>query len=156
METLKAGDKRLSVTRGPGTRITTAFDSKQAVVREITLNHGVFFHQVRQEETATYTARNVDQKLDAHHRTSAARRLHAAQPEADGEDADYYRFEVHSRGATKDIRRLGRTLFDSSYWITIIADSCDLHHKRDLNGRRKQLERIAIRNSRSSITTPPR
>ena len=42
METLKAGDKRLiSYAVDLGTRITDAFDSKQAVVREIHASRGI-------------------------------------------------------------------------------------------------------------------
>ena len=63
METLKAGDKRLiSYAVDLGTRITEAFGSKQAVVREIHANRGMLTTKVAAEETRTYTVRNVDQK----------------------------------------------------------------------------------------------
>src|SRR3954466_8633516 len=63
METLKAGDKRLiSYAVDLGTRITEAFGSKQAVVREIHAHRGVLTSKLAQEETRTYTIRNVDQK----------------------------------------------------------------------------------------------
>ena len=63
METLKAGDKRLiSYAVDLGTRITEAFGSKQAVVREIHANRGMLTTKLAAEETRTYTIRNVDQK----------------------------------------------------------------------------------------------
>ena len=63
METLKAGDKRLiSYAVDLGTRITEAFGSKQAVVREIHANRGMLTTKSAMEETRTYTIRNVDQK----------------------------------------------------------------------------------------------
>jgi hypothetical protein len=63
METLKAGDKRLiSYAVDLGTRITEAFNSKAAVVREIHANRGMMTVKSAMEETRTYTIRNVDQK----------------------------------------------------------------------------------------------
>ena len=63
METLKTGDKRLiSYAVDLGTRITEAFGSKQAVVREVHAARGMLTLKTAAEETRTYTARNVDQK----------------------------------------------------------------------------------------------
>jgi len=63
METLKAADKRLiSYAVDIGTRITEAFGSKQAVVREIHAARGVLTTKLAAEETRTYTVRNVDKK----------------------------------------------------------------------------------------------
>ena len=63
METLKAADKRLiSYAVDLGTRITEAFGSKQAVVREIHAARGVLTTKLAAEETRTYTVRNVDKK----------------------------------------------------------------------------------------------
>ena len=63
METLKAGDKRLiSYAVDLGTRITEAFNSKAAVVREVHANRGMMTVKSAMEETRTYTIRNVDQK----------------------------------------------------------------------------------------------
>jgi hypothetical protein len=63
METLKAGEKRLiSYAVDLGTRITEAFGSKQALVREIHGNRGVLTAKYASEETRTYTIRNVDKK----------------------------------------------------------------------------------------------
>src|ERR1039457_393100 len=96
METLKAGDKRLiSYAVDLGTRITTAFNSKTAVVREIHLNRGVLTTKSATEETATYTARNVDQKaktLVIEHPLRSGYTLLNQKPTE--KTADNYRFEV--------------------------------------------------------------
>ena len=63
METLKAGDKRLiSYGVDLGTRVTTAFDSKADLVREVHLRRGVLTTKTAAVETKTYTIRNVDQE----------------------------------------------------------------------------------------------
>ena len=74
VETVKQGDKRLiSYAVDLGTRITTAFDSKGEVVREIHLRRGVLTTRVAAQETRTYTIKNVDaESQDADHRASGA------------------------------------------------------------------------------------
>jgi hypothetical protein len=63
MTTLKAADKRLiSYAVDLGTRVTTAYDSSRAVVREIHVNRGVLTARSAVQETRTYTIRNVDSK----------------------------------------------------------------------------------------------
>src|ERR1035438_5120241 len=58
METLKAGDKRLiSYAVDLGTRITEAFNSKAAVIREVHATRGVITAKYAAEETRTYTER---------------------------------------------------------------------------------------------------
>ena len=61
MSTLKAADKRLiSYAVDLGTRITTKFDSSNNLVREIHANRGVLTARIAEDETKTYTIRNVD------------------------------------------------------------------------------------------------
>jgi hypothetical protein len=149
METLKAGDKRLiSYAVDLGTRITTAFDSKQAVVREIHLNHGVFFTKSATEETATYTVRNVDQKaktLIIEHPLRAGYTLLNQKPME--KTADSYRFEVPlAAGATKTFAVSEEHINDRVFVIADMTPDLLLTyiHNRDLNADgRKQLERIA-------------
>jgi hypothetical protein len=63
METLKAADKRLiSYGVDLGTRITTAFDSKNDTVMEVHVNRGTLSAKLSRVETTTYNARNVDAK----------------------------------------------------------------------------------------------
>src|SRR5204863_8701000 len=68
METLKAGDKRLiSYAVDLGTRITEAFGSKNAVVREIHASRGIVTTKLAAEETRTDTIRNLDSKAKTLH-----------------------------------------------------------------------------------------
>ena len=63
MTTVKTGDKRLiSYSVDLGTRVTTQFDSSKNIVREIHVNRGMLTARTAQEETKTYSIRNVDQK----------------------------------------------------------------------------------------------
>jgi hypothetical protein len=63
VETLKTGDKRLiSYAVDLGTRITTQFDSRGDLVREIHFRRGILTARTAAVETRTYTIRNVDQK----------------------------------------------------------------------------------------------
>ncbi len=63
VETVKTGDKRLiSYAVDLGTRITEAFGSKAALVREVHAARGVHTTKLAAEETRTYTIRNIDQK----------------------------------------------------------------------------------------------
>ena len=63
VETLPMGDKRLiSYGVDLGTRVTTAFDSSQAVVREIHFQRGILTTHSALQETKTYTVKNVDAK----------------------------------------------------------------------------------------------
>ncbi|HEV2201677.1 MAG TPA: DUF4139 domain-containing protein [Bryobacteraceae bacterium] len=63
VETMPMGDKRL-IGYGVdlGTRVTTAFDSSQAVVREVHVRRGVLTSRSAVVETKTYTMKNVDAK----------------------------------------------------------------------------------------------
>jgi len=149
METLKGGDKRLiSYAVDLGTRITTAFNSKQAVTREIHLFRGVLTTKSATEETATYTARNVDQKpktLVIEHPLRSGYTLLNQKPMEKTENN--YRFEVAlAAGATKTFAVSEEHVFDSSYVITNVSPDFLLTYvqNRDLNeAGRNQLGRIA-------------
>ncbi|MGO9229484.1 MAG: hypothetical protein ACLQKA_09785 [Bryobacteraceae bacterium] len=149
METLKAGDKRLiSYAVDLGTRITTAFDSKQAVVREIHVSRGVFTIKSATEETTTYTARNVDQKaktLIIEHPLRAGYTLLNQKPME--KTAENYRFEVAlTAGATKTFAVSEEHINDEAYEITNLPPDFLLIYvrNRDLNENgRKQLAKIA-------------
>ncbi len=63
VETVKAGAKRLiSYAVDLGTTVTTLFDTKSAITREIHLSHGVLTQKVASAEIKAYTASNVDAK----------------------------------------------------------------------------------------------
>ncbi len=63
VETMPMADKRLiSYGVDLGTRITTAFDSSQTVVREVHVRRGILTSKSAVAETKTYTIKNVDAK----------------------------------------------------------------------------------------------
>jgi hypothetical protein len=96
MTTLKTGDKRLiSYAVDLGTRITTKFDSTSNLVREIHVNRGSLTTRIAQQETRTFTIRNVDQKpktLIIQHPERPGYKLLNQKPSET--TADGYRFEV--------------------------------------------------------------
>jgi hypothetical protein len=105
METLKAGDKRLiSFAVDQGTKVTTAFDSKQQVVRSIKASRGILSARGAIETLTTYTASNVDARakdLIIEHPVTPDRKLLKPQP---AEKSDkHYRFTVNlpARGQQK-------------------------------------------------------
>jgi hypothetical protein len=103
-ETLKAGDKRLiSYAVDLGTRITTAFDSSNDVVREIHIHRGLITTRSAVQETKTYTIHNVDQKpktlVIEHYQRPGYKLLNLTPAET---TTNAYRFEVKlGSGATE-------------------------------------------------------
>jgi hypothetical protein len=96
VETLPMGDKRLiSYGVDLGTRVTTAFDSSQNVVREIHFRRGALTSRVAAQETKTYTIKNVDAKpktLVIEHAQRPGYSLLERKPSET--TANAYRFEV--------------------------------------------------------------
>ncbi len=96
VETLPMTDKRLiSYGVDLGTRVTTAFDSSQAVVREIHASRGIVTTRSAMEETKTYTIKNVDAKaktLIIEHSQRPGYKLIDQKPLET--TANAYRFEV--------------------------------------------------------------
>ena len=96
VETLPMGDKRLiSYGVDLGTRITTAFDSSQALVREIHFKRGVLTTRSAVQETKTFTIKNVDAKaktLVIEHGQRPGYTLLGLKPSET--TANAYRFEV--------------------------------------------------------------
>ncbi|MBI1786938.1 MAG: hypothetical protein HYR60_05210 [Acidobacteria bacterium] len=96
VETLKGGDKRLiSYAVDLGTRITTLFDSKGSIVREVHFRRGLLTARTAAVETLTYTIRNVDQKaktLILEHPARPGYKLLDRKPSET--TATSYRFEV--------------------------------------------------------------
>ena len=96
VETLPMSDKRLiSYGVDLGTRVTTAFDSSQAVVREIHFQRGMLTTRSALQETKTYTIKNVDAKaktLVIEHGQRPGYTLMERKPSETTPNA--YRFEV--------------------------------------------------------------
>ena len=153
METLKAGDKRLiSYAVDLGTRITDAFNSKQAVVREIHANRGILTTKLAAEETRTYTARNVDQRAKTLILEHPLRQGYTLlNQKASEKTAVAYRFEIPlGAGATQEFAVSEERVFDQSYAVTNLTPDVLVNYARNRvlsdNGR-KQLERIAAQKS---------
>lgn len=154
METLKNGDKRLiSYAVDLGTRITEAFGSKQAVVREIHASRGMLTTRLAAEETRTYTARNVDQKpktLLIEHPLRQGYTLLNQKPAEKTPAA--YRFEIPlAAGATQEFAVSEERVYDQSYAVSNMSPDTILNYvqNRSLSdAARRQLQRIADQKSK--------
>ena len=157
-ETLKTGDKRLiSYAVDLGTRITTAFDTKGGVVRELRAARGLMTTRTAAVETRTYTIRNVDQK---------AKTLiieHPARPEytlLDRKPAEKttraYRFEVKlAPGATEKFPVTEERVYETSVALASLTPDALLTYVRNktlTDAARKQLEQIAARKREAAET----
>jgi hypothetical protein len=149
VETLKAGDKRL-ITYGIdlGARVTTAFDSSRANVREIHFSRGILTTRNAVEETKTYTIKNVDPKRKTviiEHKQRSGYKLLDAKPSET--TADAYRFEVNVGGnateafAVREERVYDQTMSVSSITPDVIATY--LQNKALSDAGRRQLEQFA-------------
>ena len=149
METLKAGDKRLiSYAVDLGTRITEAFGSKRAVVREIHASRGIVTTKEAAEETRTYTIRNVDQKPKAliiEHPLRPDYTLLNQKPTS--KTSSNYRFEVQlAADATQEFPVSEERIIDQSYSVSSLTPDVLGSYIRNSSlsdAGRRQLQRIA-------------
>jgi hypothetical protein len=149
VETLKAGDKRL-ITYGVdlGARVTTAFDSSRANVREVHFARGVLATRNAVEETKTYTLKNVDphrKTVIIEHKQRAGYKLLDMKPSET--TADAYRFEVNVAGnATEAFAVREERVFDQTISVTSLtpdAIAAFMQNKALSDAGRRQLEQIA-------------
>jgi hypothetical protein len=149
METLKTGDKRLiSYAVDLGTRITEAFGSKAAVVRELHANRGILTTKVAAEETRTYTIRNVDQKAKTlileHPLRQGYTLLNQKAPE---KTPAAYRFEIAlAADASLEFPVIEERVYDQSYSVVNLTSDVLINYirNRELSpAGRQQLQRIA-------------
>jgi hypothetical protein len=134
MTTLKTGDKRLiSYAVELGTRITSKFDSTGNLVREIHVNRGILTTRQAQQETRTFTIRNVDQKpktLIIEHPQRPGYKLLNQKPSET--TADAYRFEVKlGPDATQKFAVNEEQLFDNTYQVSSITPDMLLTYVRN-------------------------
>jgi len=149
METLKSGEKRLiSYAVDLGTRITEAFGSKQALVREIHASRGTLTTRLAAEETRIYTIRNVDKKAKAlilEHPLRQGYTLLNQKPKE--KTASNYRFEVAlAPDSTQEFVVSEERVYDTSTLLTNATPDQLLTYvqNRSLSdSARKQLDRIA-------------
>jgi hypothetical protein len=153
VETLPMGDKRLiSYGVDLGTRVTTAFDSSQAVVREMHFRRGVLTTRSATQETKTFTIKNVDAKaktLVIEHGQRPGYTLLERKPSET--TANAYRFEVKlaaSETATFPVRE--ERVFDQSYSLTNLTPdvlASYVQNKALSEAARRQLDQIAQKKS---------
>lgn len=151
VETFKAGDKRLiSYGVDLGTRITTAFDSKQDLVREFRASRGVLTTKTAVQETLTYTIRNVDAKAKTLWIEHPARQgytvLNVKPVESTG---SAHRFEVKlGANATEKFAVTEERLLEQGISISSLTpDQIGFYlQNRNLSAEgRKQLEAVAAK-----------
>jgi hypothetical protein len=149
METLKQADKRLiSYAVDLGTRITTAYDSKGEVVREVHLSRGVLTTRAAAQETKTYTIKNVDAKAKTLIIEHPARpQYNLLTPKPWEKTPRAYRFEVKlAAGATETFPVVEERVYDQTYAISNLNPDVlvtFIQNKSLTDAGRKQLEQIA-------------
>jgi len=158
METVKTGDKRLlSYAVDLGTRITTQFDSKGDIVREIHMKRGVMTTRMAAVETRTYTIRNVDQKpktLIIEHPARPDYTLLDRKPTE--KTASAYRFEVKlAAGAAEKFPVVEERVYDNSFAVTNLTPDVLFTYVQNKNlsdTTRKQLGEIVNRKQQIAAT----
>jgi hypothetical protein len=148
VETLKTGDKRLiSYAVDLGTRITTQFDSRADLVREIHFRRGILTARTAVVETKTYTIRNVDQKaktLIIEHPARPGYQLLERKPAETTGSA--YRFEVKlAPGAPEKFPVTEERVYDNSFGITNLTPDVlmtYMQNKALSDAARKQLQQV--------------
>lgn len=153
VETLPMGDKRLiSYGVDLGTRITTAFDSSQNVVREIHFRRGVLTSRMAAQETKTYTIKNVDAKPKTLVIEHAQRRGYSLLERKPSETtANAYRFEVKLAASgtetfpVREERVYDQTTSVSSMTPDVLATF--VQNKALSDTARRQLDQIAQKKS---------
>ena len=151
METLNSGDKRLiSYAVDLGTRVTSAFNGRDAVVREIHASRGVLSTRLAAEETRTYTARNVDQKaktLILEHPLRSGYTLLNQKPTEKTSSA--YRFEIAlAADSTREFAVSEERVYEQTYAVTDLTPDAVLEYVRNRelsDAGRRQLQQIADR-----------
>src|SRR5579863_9955731 len=149
VETLPMGDKRLiSYGVDLGTRVTTAFDSSQNVVREIHFRRGVLTSRVAAQETKTYTIKNVDAKpktLVIEHAQRPGYSL--LERKASETTASAYRFEVKlAASATETFPVREERVYDQTTSVSSMTPdvlASFVQNKVLSEAARRQLDQIA-------------
>jgi hypothetical protein len=153
VETLPMSDKRLiSYGVDLGTRVTTAFNSSQAVVREIHFQRGILTARTAMQETKTYTIKNVDAKaktLVIEHAQRPSYTLMERKPSETTPSA--YRFEVKlAASGTETFPVREEHVYDQALSVTnLTPDVLAVYvQNKTLNAAaRQQLDQIAQKKS---------
>jgi hypothetical protein len=151
VETVKAGDKRLiSYGVDLGTRITTKFNSENAIVREIHVHRGLMTSKSAFTETKTYTIKNVDAKpktlVIEHNQRQGYKLLNQTPAET---TSNAYRFEVKlGASATETFPVREERVFDQQLSLNNISTdtlASWIQNKALTESGRRQLEQIAAK-----------
>jgi hypothetical protein len=153
-----------------GTRVTTLYDSRGDLVREVHFRRGILTARTAAVETKTYTIHNVDQKaktLIIEHPARPGYKLLDRKPAET--TASSYRFEVKlAPGATEKFPVTEERVYDNSFAITNLTPdilTTYIGNKALSDAARKQLQQIVslkgqiattdgeIRRTESDITT---
>jgi hypothetical protein len=148
MGTLKNGDKRLiSYGVDLGARVTTKYDSKANVIREVHMNRGVLTARTARQDVKTYTIRNADQKaktLIIEHPARPGFKLLSPKPAET--TANNYRFEMKlAAGGSETLGVTEEFVYDSTSAVANMTPDVILRYtqNKELSATaRKQLERI--------------
>jgi hypothetical protein len=149
VETLPMSDKRLiSYGVDLGTRVTTAFNSSQAVVREIHFQRGILTERSAMQETKTYTIKNVDAKaktLVIEHAQRPGYTLMERKPSETTPSA--YRFEVKlAASGTETFPVREEHIYDQALSVTNLTPdvlAVYVQNKTLNEAARRQLDQIA-------------
>jgi hypothetical protein len=153
VETVPMGDKRLiSYGVDLGTRVTTAFDSSQNIVREIHFRRGVLTSRIAAQETKTYTIKNVDAKpktLVIEHAQRPGYSLLERKPSET--TANAYRFEVKlAASATETFPVREERVYDQTTSVSSMTPgvlATFVQNKALSDTARRQLDQIAQKKS---------
>jgi hypothetical protein len=151
VETLKAGDKRLiSYGVDLGTRVSTAWDSSAANVREIHYARGVLTTRNAIQETKTFTVKNVDaaaKTIVVEHPLRTGYKLIDLKPSETTSNA--YRFEVSvAAGATANLAVREERVYDQAISLSTMTPdmiAAWVQNKTLSDTGRRQLEQIAAK-----------
>jgi hypothetical protein len=148
MTSLKAADKRLiSYAVDLGTRVTTAYDSSRAVVREIHVNRGVLTARSAVQETRTYSIRNVDAKpktliIEQVQQTE----YHVLNPKATETTSNANRFEVKlDPDSTQKFPIVQERVYDTTTSVTNMTRdvlATYVQNKATSDAGRRQLQQV--------------
>ena len=148
MTTLKAADKRLiSYAVDLGTRVTTAYDSGRAVVREIHVNRGVLTARAAVQETRTYSIRNVDSKAKTLIIEQAQQpEYHVLNPKPTETTASANRFEVKlDADSTQKFPILQERVYDTQTSVSSLTRdilATYVQNKAISDAGRRQLQQV--------------
>jgi hypothetical protein len=158
VETLKAGDKRLiGYAVDYGTRITSAFDSGNNLVREVAAANGILRVRYAQRQFRTYSIKNVDAKPKTLIlQQEGINEYSVLSPQPTERTATSYRFEVHvAANASQELKVEQERVYWQSTSVTDATNDfllTTLDNKQLSAAGRRQLQAILDAKNRLAQT----